>query len=172
MEESQVWSALGRYVVQSLIKKKGVVIPKFGTFTFTSQISLEGVTNQALSNRDQRVPVFIVASDLAPGARAGIAHSSGVRPYSNKGVGGSVPTVKINYSELASSAEFKKEDIKKRLEQEIRKISDSLRQNEDIRVEIPGLGTLIGKNKVVAVVFQKKFEQIAPPGTITEDGEK
>ncbi|CAG9315143.1 unnamed protein product [Blepharisma stoltei] len=172
MEDSQVWAALGRYLIQSLTRKKGVVIPKFGTFTFTSQVSLDGVTTQALSNRDQREPVFIVASELAPGVRSGIAHSTGVRPYSNKGFGGSVPTVKINYAELSAGSGINKDEIKKRLDQEIRKISDSLKQNEDIRVEIPGLGSLVAKNKVIAVVFQRKFQEVPPQGIITEDGEK
>jgi hypothetical protein len=40
------WRALGSYIAKQLINGKGVIIPKFGNFTFTAaEVSLAGTTN-------------------------------------------------------------------------------------------------------------------------------
>ena len=47
-----IWRAFGSYVAKQLINGKGVVVPKFGNFTFTAtEVSLAGTTNP--QNRDK-----------------------------------------------------------------------------------------------------------------------
>ena len=41
-----IWRAFGSYIAKQLINGKGVVVPKFGNFTFTAtEVSLAGTTN-------------------------------------------------------------------------------------------------------------------------------
>ena len=170
-DDSGIWEALGRYIFQSFSKKKGVMIPGFGTFTYTTQVSLDGINSALTKNRDDRSPVFIVSSELAPGIRSGIAHDSGIRPYTNKGVSGVTPTVKLNLAELSQLSGLSKDETKKRLDEAIRKFAENIKKG-DARVEIPGIGSLVCKNNITAVIFNKKFEPVIGPGTLTEDGEK
>ena len=155
-DDSGIWEALGRYIFQSFSKKKGVMIPGFGTFTYTTQVSLDGINSALTKNRDDRSPVFIVSSELAPGIRSGIAHDSGIRPYTNKGVSGVTPTVKLNLAELSQLSGLSKDETKKRLDEAIRKFAENIKKG-DARVEIPGIGSLVCKNNITAVIFNKKF---------------
>lgn len=170
-EDSEFWTALGRYVIQSFLKKKGVIVPGLGVFTFTTQVSLEGINPSLIKNRDDRQPVFIVSADLAPGVRSGISHGSGLRPYTNKGVSGVVPTVKLNMAELGQVSGKSKDEAKTRMENALRRLSENIKKG-DVRVEIQGLGSLISKSNIVAVVFNQQFEPVLGPGNLTEDGVK
>ena len=170
-DDSILWGSLGRYIGQSFLKKKGVVIPGLGTFTFSTQVSLEGINPALTKNRDDREPVFIVSSELSPGVRSGISHGTGLRPYTNKGVSGLTPTVKINLAEVSQLSGLSKDEIKKRLDGAIRKLSEDLKKG-DLRVDIPGLGTLVSKSNIVAVFFNQRFEPVLGPGNLTEDGAK
>lgn len=41
-----IWRALGSYVAKQLSNGKGVIIPRFGSFTFTAaEVNLTGTTN-------------------------------------------------------------------------------------------------------------------------------
>lgn len=150
----EVWRALGEVVSKSLAGKKAVIVPHFGTFTLTSApVNLEGVTNPATRERDDREAVFLVASDFAPNVRPGIGHSSGVRPYTAKGFSGKVPTFTLNFMELARIAHMEKAICVRNLEQLIRELATKAKMNEDIRKSIPGLGTFVVKSGIAAVIF-------------------
>lgn len=104
------WEALGQYIQRNLKQKKAVNVPRLGTFTFTSPpVSFDGLTNAR--TREDRVPVFICANELAPNLRAGIYHGTGVRPYTVKGFGGKVPTVRLNYTDVAQLARGNKDAV-------------------------------------------------------------
>ncbi|CAG9333497.1 unnamed protein product [Blepharisma stoltei] len=170
VEDSNVWSALGTCISRCLESKRGIVIPSLGTFTFTSQVSLEGVTSPNLRDRDDRLPVFIATPDLAPNVRAGISHQSGIRPFSAKGISGKVPTTKLNYAEFAILTNSTKDEGKNKVDEAIRHLGESLKAGKDIRIPIEGVGSLVGKNGIVAVVFHKKYEPNPAAMTVTEDG--
>lgn len=170
-EDNKAWEALGRYVVQNLTKRKGVIVSGLGTFTLTTQVNLEGINPALTKDRDDRQPVFIVSQELAPGIRSGIAHESGIRPYSNKGVSGGIPTVKLNYAELSQISSLSKDQSKSLLDSAIRKFSENVKKG-DCRVDVPTLGSLVCKNKIVAVIFNKTLTPTLLPGTLTADGAK
>ena len=168
-EDSKTWDSLGKYILQNLTKRKGVNVPNLGTFTLTTQVNLEGINPALTKDRDDRQPVFIVSSELAPGVRSGIAHESGIRPYSNKGVSGNIPVVKLNYAELTQYTGVSKDQSKKSLDSAVFKLSQSVRKG-DCRVDIPGLGSLVSKSQIVAVIFNKSLVAPLPPGSLTDDG--
>ena len=168
-----MWSALGQLLCHSLASKKAVVVPRFGTFTFTSApVDLDGVTNPSARDRDSRAPVFILASDFAPSLRTGISHDTGIRPYTARGFSGKVPTVSLNYTELARLAQMDKEACKRSLDQGVRELSDSAKSGGDVRKPIPGLGTFVVKSGIAAVIFEDNVLKPRPgPGHLTPDGE-
>ena len=168
-EDSKIWESLGKYILQNLAKRKGVNIPNFGTFTLTTQVKLEGINPALTKDRDDRQPVFIVSSELAPGIRSGIAHESGIRPYSNKGVSGSIPVVKLNYAELSQYTGISKDESKKALDTAVQKLSQLVKKG-DCRVDIPGLGSLVSKSQIIAVIFNKTLAAPLPAGVLTDDG--
>lgn len=170
-EDHKAWESLGRYVVQNLTRRKGVIVPGLGTFTLSTQVNLEGINPALTKDRDDRQPVFIVSQELAPGIRSGIAHESGIRPYTNKGVSGGIPLVKLNYAELSQITALSKDESKSLLEAAIRKFSNNVKKG-DCRVDIPTLGSLICKNNIAAVIFNKTLTPTLLPGTLTEDGAK
>lgn len=158
--EAELWRALGELVGKSLAGKKAVLVPHFGTFTLTSApVSLEGVTNPAKRERDDREAVFLVASDFAPNLRPGIAHSTGVRPYTAKGFSGKVPTLTLNFTELARIAKIEKAVCKRNFEQSVRELAATAKLNQDIRKSIPGLGTFVVKSGIAAVIFDNSSLQ-------------
>ena len=149
-----MWRALGELVGRSLAGRKAVLVPHFGTFTLTSApVSLEGVTNPSVRDRDDREAVFLVASDFAPNLRPGIAHSTGVRPYTAKGFSGKVPTLNLNFTELARIAKTEKAVCKRNFEQSVRELAAMAKLGQDIRKSIPGLGTFVVKSGIAAVIF-------------------
>lgn len=86
---------------------RGVAVPKFGNFTFSSAlVDLGGTTNPGDRDKQVRQPVFIVGKDFVSAVyiKSGIAHSKGaaVRPFDSKGSNGIIPKVKINYTEVAA----------------------------------------------------------------------
>ena len=169
----QVWTALGQLLNRSLASRKAVVVPRFGTFTFTSApVDLEGITNPSARGRDQRAPVFILASEFAPSVRTGISHDTGIRPYTARGFSGKVPTVSLNYTELATLAQMDKETCRRTLDQGIRELSDSAKAGQDLRKPIPGIGTFVVKKGIAAVIFDENAVKPLPgPGHLTADGE-
>jgi hypothetical protein len=74
--------------------------------------------------------------------RTGIAHNRGaqVRPYDIKGASGIIPKVKINYTEVAALCSQNKDICKNGCEQVFRFLSDKVRKNEPVSMEIPFVG--------------------------------
>lgn len=75
-----IWKGFGSYIAKELRNGRGVAIPKFGNFTFTSTlVDLAGTTNPNERDKQVREPVFIVGKDFvsAVNLKTGIAHNRG-----------------------------------------------------------------------------------------------
>ena len=87
IQETAVWQAFGQYLAKVLKSGKGVSVGKLGNFTFTATgVDLAGTTNPAIRDRQERLPVFLVAKDFCRGmslrsAIAGGAGTGQLRPF-------------------------------------------------------------------------------------------
>ena len=73
-----VWRAFGSYIAKQLVNGRGVVIPRFGNFTFTAaEVNLTGTTNPQNRDHQIREPVFMVGKDFVSGVvlKTGISHN-------------------------------------------------------------------------------------------------
>ena len=153
-----IWRAFGSYIAKQLNNGKGVVVPKFGNFTFTAtEVSLAGTTNPQNRDKQLREPVFMVGKDFVSAVtiKTGISHNKGnqIRPLELKGASGIIPKVKINYVEVGLFCDQPKEMCRKACEQMFRNASDRVRRGENVIVEIPLVGRFMTKSKVAAVDF-------------------
>ena len=161
-----LWKSLGSLISKYLSSNKGITVPKFGTFTYTSSsVSLEGTTN-AREKKDAK-PVFIVHPEFAAGIRSGINHQTGVRPYSQKGFTGKNPVTILNLSELGQYMKCNKDSAKRLLDQGIRNLSDQAKSGSNIRHGISNIGTFVVQNGIAAVIFNKDSY---PQGLEIEEG--
>ncbi len=63
-----VWNGLGLYINKNLRMGRGVIVPKFGSFTFTPpEVRLKGVTNEQERDKNPRTPVFLIQKDFVKG---------------------------------------------------------------------------------------------------------
>lgn len=75
-----IWRAFGSYIAKQLNNGKGVVVPRFGNFTFTAtEVSLAGTTNPQNRDKQLREPVFMVGKDFVSAVplKSGISHNRG-----------------------------------------------------------------------------------------------
>ena len=109
-ENRSIWSALGAYIAKELMNGRGVMVPKFGHFTFTAaEVDLQGTTNSHLRDHQLRKPVFMISKEFSASMalRSGIAYTNAngvvaLRPHQLKGANGAIPKVKVNYVEISS----------------------------------------------------------------------
>jgi len=105
---------------------RGVIIPKFGTFTFTAPVvTLKGVTNPNIRDAQSRIPVFIVSPEFVKGStiRTGIYYGQThtMRPYTNKGSSGKMHQTKCSYTEIGYSAGVDKDVARTGIERIVHK---------------------------------------------------
>lgn len=63
------WNAFGLYISRQLRMGRAVTIPSFGVFTFSApEVTLNGVTNPSIRDKQLRAPVFIVGKDFVWGS--------------------------------------------------------------------------------------------------------
>ena len=82
---------------------RGVIIPHFGTFTFSApEVNLMGVTNPEERDKQLRIPVFLISKDFANGIylQTGIYINDHLRAYKVQSSGKILQT-KVNWSEIA-----------------------------------------------------------------------
>ena len=166
-ETRTVWRAFGSYIAKQLINGKGVIVPKFGLFSFSApDVSLAGSTNPGERDRQLREPVFMVGKDFVSGIekrssvtdqdlRSGICVGDAIRPMGLKGVSGIIPKVKINYFEVAMLCGLSKDVCRDRCEQAFKSLSDRVRRGEQISTEIPLVGRFLVRMRVAAVNFHQ-----------------
>ena len=140
----------GEYISKNLKQGKGIGIPKFGQFTFTSRsVDLAGLTNPHVRDQQERYPVFVIAKDFVSSdpIKAGIAtgttaemfsidgqyHSVGtqIRFYDHRGTdAGIIPKIKINFYEMANltDGEATKDQCRTSIESAIKNLSDQVRR--------------------------------------------
>ena len=139
-----IWKGFGSYIAKELRNGRGIAVPKFGNFTFTSPIvDLAGTTNPGERDKQVREPVFMVGKDFVSAVylKAGISNQRGtVRPFDNKGASGIIPKVKINYTEVAALCFQNKDICRAGCEQVFRFLSDKARKGETAVMEIPFVG--------------------------------
>ena len=160
---------------------KGVWIPRLGQFTFTGMtVDLKGSTNPSIRDRQDRFPVFIVGKDFVSGVtmRAGIAdgmtnevfdeihdknplHSFGnrIRPFAMHGLSGIIPKVKTNYFEVSmyTNGELNKDSCRVEIETMCASLAASVRAGLPVEFYIPNTGTLVIKNGIAGVMFDKSI---------------
>lgn len=95
----------GRFIANQLRCGRGVIVPKFGSFTYSApDVTLNGVTNPKQRDLARRRPVFIVSPNFNMGGnlKTGIwfKEFGHIRPYNNKGVSGQMHLIKCNYTEI------------------------------------------------------------------------
>ena len=166
-----VWRGLGSYIAKTLMNGKGVIIPKFGNFTFTGiDVDLavsktlffnlwcvQGSTNPQKRDKQYREPVFLIANDFANSKiRRGIAHTTGeVRPFDVKGQSGIIPQVKLNYVEVGLFCNLDKDTCKDGCEQVFRHMEDAARAGKQISHEIPLVGRFLVRSRIAAIAFNR-----------------
>lgn len=128
-----VWDSLGKYISRSLRNGRGVLIPKFGVFTFSAPIvRLSGVTNPYTRDPQSRQPVFIVAQEFVSGGgiKPGIFYNKtrSIRPYCNKGTIGKIQQTKCNYTDIAYTAGVKADIARMSIERVVKKLANNVRQ--------------------------------------------
>jgi nucleoid DNA-binding protein len=151
------WRAFGSYIAKQMLNGKGVVVPHFGTFSFTAMnVDLAGTTNPQQRDKQFREPVFMVGKDFVNNItmKKGIAHTWGdVRPFDLKGANGIIPQVKINWVEVAVFGGLPKETAKEACEQVFRQMADTLRSGKPVNTEIPLVGRFVTRGTIAAVSF-------------------
>ena len=153
-----VWDNLGKYISRSLRNGRGVVIPKFGTFTFSAPlVSLRGVTNPMIRDAQPRVPVFLISPEFVSGGniKTGIFYgkTGTMRPYCNKGTNGKIHIVKCNYTEVGSCSGVKSDTARTAIERVLKKLANSVRHNGMTHMILPTVGVFHVKNALCAVAF-------------------
>ena len=152
------WSSLSINVIQNYQRGKGTYIKGFGTFTFkSSNINLEGTTNQNIRDKKPRLPVFIVSKELCEKFCAGeYTRQNGIRYYNQKELK-DIPIVKLNLAEMAYSLSLTKEEVNNLLKHLFINIRDSIIGKTFKNKIFPGLGVLMNRNNLLAVKFNDEF---------------
>ena len=154
----QVWSSLAINIIQNYQRGKGTLIKGFGVFTFKPQeVILEGTTN--LYERDLRFrePIFIVSKEFNEKFLPGeYTRQNSIRYYTQK-ESKDISIVKINYAEMAYSISISKDELTNLIKHLFMYISESI-VNKTFKSKIlPGLGTLVNRNNIIAVKFDQNF---------------
>ena len=154
----QVWSSLAINIIQNYQRGKGTLIKGFGVFTFKPQeVILEGTTNPYERDLRFREPIFIVSKEFNEKFLPGeYTRQNGIRYYTQK-ESKDTPIVKINYAEMAYSISISKDELTNLIKHLFMYISESI-VNKTFKSKIlPGLGTIINRNNVIAVKFDENF---------------
>ena len=160
-ELDSCWESLCIAIIQNYQRGKGTLIKGFGTFTFKGQeINLEGTTNQIIRDKKERLPVFLVSKEFNGNLKTGeFTKQSGIRYFTSK-ENKNIPISNINYSEIAFSLSMKKEKVEEIIKHLIGYINDAIVNNKFKNKNLPGLGTLILKQNILAVKFKEDFEEL------------
>lgn len=155
---TKCWELMCSQVVKNYSSGKGTLINKFGTFTFQSPLySLEGTTNQVSRDRKIRYPVFLVSNDYVQGVKAGVCSDKGSITLFEQRLNHGIGIVKLNISEIAIALKIGNNEASTILDNIIRFIGEKIKSGEFINKELPGIGVLIIRNKLLAVKFNNNF---------------
>ena len=152
------WSSLSTNIIQNYQRGKGTLIKGFGVFTYRPQeVILEGTTNQYDRDIRLREPIFIVSKELNENFCPGeYTRQNGIRYYTQK-ESKDISIVKINYAEMAYSISISKDELTNLLKHLFMYISESIVNKTFKNKVLPGLGTLVNKNNIIAIKFDDNF---------------
>ena len=158
-ELDSCWESLSINIIQNYQRGKGTLIKGFGTFTFKgTEINLEGTTNEVFRDKKERKPVFLVSKEFNENLKTGeYTQEYGIRYFTTK-ENKNIPISSINFSEIAFSLSMSKEKVFELIKHLIQYMSESITKKKFKNKVMPGLGVLILKQNILAVKFNKDFE--------------
>ena len=158
---NRAWEALCRYIAQNYESGKGTIIKGFGVFTYvSSEVNLEGTTNQYSRDKKGKRPVFIVSKEFNEYLKPGQYNpNSGYLMYYTQKQNNSLSHVRLNYAEIAYSLGIKKEECSLIIQNILLYIDKTIRDKTFISKEMPHLGTLLLKGNILGVKFNNEFSK-------------
>ena len=155
-----VWDSLGKYLSRNMRNGRGVIIPKFGQFTFTAPVvTLNGVTNPNDRDLQSRVPVFLISPEFYKGSGLKTAmfyqRTNTMRPYTNSGLNGKMQLVKCNFVEVGHAAGVDKDLARTCIERVCKKLADSVRSTGRAHMVLPTIGVFHVKDGMSAVAYDE-----------------
>ena len=153
-----VWECLSINVIQNYQRGKGTYIKGLGTFTYKGQeINLEGTTNQYIRDKKPKIPVFIVSKEYNSNLCAGeYTKQNGIRYFIQK-QSQDISIIKLNLAEIAYSISMSKDEVSNLLKNLILILIESIVKKNFKNKILPGLGTIVVRNNIVAVNFNENF---------------
>ena len=153
------WESLSINIIQNYQRGKGTSIKGFGTFTYKGpEVNLEGVTNEIIKDKKERLPVFLVSKEFNENLKPGeYTKEYGIRYFTSK-ENKNIPIANLNYSEIAFSLSMSKDKVFEIIKNLIQHISDAILKKKFKNKLMPGLGVLLLKQNILAVKFEENFE--------------
>ena len=158
---NKAWDAFCRYIAQNYESGRGTIIKGFGVFTYvSSEVNLEGTTNQYSRDKKGKRPVFIVSKEFNEYLKPGQYNpTSGLLTYYTQKQNNALSHVRINYAEIAYSLGIKKEECTMIIQNILLYIDNSIRNKTFISKEMPYLGTLLLRGNILGVKFNEEFSK-------------
>ena len=158
-ELDSCWESLSVNIIQNYQRGKATCIKGFGTFTYKgTEVNLEGVTNEIIKDKKERLPVFIVSKEFNEHLKPGeYTKEYGIRYFTTK-ENKNIPICNLNYSEIAFSLSMPKDTVFEIIKNLIKHISESISKKKFKSKLMPGLGVLLLKQNILAVKFEENFE--------------
>ena len=125
-----IWDALSYVIREELSKRKGVVIPGFGTFTFVEQRLDIGTNNTQLVKMK---PFFLLSDKFAQ------LHSV---DYEKEYINSSIPVSRINYVAIneLTKRKYSRDVVEIVLNEAFTALDHFIRQDGEISIPFNGLG--------------------------------
>ena len=160
---NKAWNSLCSFIAQNYESGRGTVIKNFGTFTYiSSEVNLEGTTNQYQRDKKAKRPVFIVSKEFNENLRPGQYNiNSGHLIYFTQKQNNSLTHVRLNYAEIAYSLGIKKEECESIIQNLIFYIDNNIRSKIFKSKEMPNIGTLILQGNILGVKFNNEFSKLS-----------
>ena len=154
----ECWNSLTTNVIQNYQRGKGTFIKGLGLFTFKSpEVILKGTTNEYDRDIRQREPIFIVSKELNENFCPGEYNKQNVIKYFTQKESKDISVVKVNYAEMAYSLSVSKDELSNILKHLFLYINESITNHSFNGKVMPGLGTLVNYNNIIAVKFDENF---------------
>ena len=126
-ELDSCWESLSVNIIQNYQRGKATWIKGFGTFTYKgTEVNLEGVTNEIIKDKKERLPVFLVSKEFNENLKPGeYTKEYGIRYFITK-ENKNIPIVNLNYSEIAFSLSMPKDKVFLIIKNLIQHINDAI----------------------------------------------
>ena len=157
---NKAWEGLCRNIAQNYESGRGTIIKGFGVFTYiSSEVNLEGTTNQFSRDKKGKKPVFIVSKEFNEYLKPGQYNPNGYLMYYTQKQNNSLSHVRLNIAEIAYSLGIKKEECSMIIQNILLYIDNSIRNKTFISKEMPYLGTLMLRGNILGVKFNEEFSK-------------